>query len=457
VAGIVITLMALTLAFPRPSLVGGAAMGVLAAAAAVSLARAGRDRPEWLLRGAQAMLLAIAALLLLAEAQAAVQPWVAATTLTAALLRWCDGWTSAARPRHVLATTSIAVASFAVPLGLLVWDSSVRAALHGSTGVYLLVILLIAVQILLAPRGAAVSALPLLALAAALALSAREAVVLALALLTGLELLWEAALGEARPQAPELAPDDAALPVWVEAVLRAGAPLLVLVFTGIASVAADLDALPFLPLALGLVSIFGIADVVGELRRTRATVEALEARQQTLAERARLDMLTGLPNRAALDARLHEEVQRALRFQQPLSLLFVDIDHFKRVNDTYGHAAGDKVLQALGGAIRHEARAGDFVARYGGEELVVLAPGTWAADALVLAERLRATVASIRVPAVPGRFTISVGVAGLPEHATTPTALLATADKALYLAKAAGRDRCVLWREEADAQSATDI
>jgi diguanylate cyclase (GGDEF)-like protein len=167
----------------------------------------------------------------------------------------------------------------------------------------------------------------------------------------------------------------------------------------------------------------------------------LQAASERIRDQARLDGLTGLPNRAALDIRLAEEVERSVRYRQPLSILFIDIDRFKDINDTMGHQAGDDVLRAIAGIIRDTVRTPDFVARYGGEEFIVIAPATWTADATVLASRIQVAVAE-RVPRPLGRpVTLSVGISGVPEHAQEPSGLIRVADLALYSAKYAGRDR----------------
>ena len=157
--------------------------------------------------------------------------------------------------------------------------------------------------------------------------------------------------------------------------------------------------------------------------------------------RAQLDPLTDLPNRAALDARLQEEVERAVRYRHPMSICFIDSDHFKAINDTGGHQVGDEILRGLGTVLRSTVRTPDFVARYGGEEFVIIAPGTWSADAAVLGRRIQAAVAR-ELPQPLGRpVTVSIGIAGVPEHGRDASAVLQVADIALYEAKRAGRNR----------------
>jgi diguanylate cyclase (GGDEF)-like protein len=163
---------------------------------------------------------------------------------------------------------------------------------------------------------------------------------------------------------------------------------------------------------------------------------------------SRIDTKTGLLNAATWESETAAEISRATRTRSPLSVALIDIDHFKAVNDTYGHLAGDKVLRALSDAFREQLRDYDLAGRFGGEEFVVLLPQTDEADAFGIAERLRAHVAGMSVPADdaarPGTFislTISVGVAALGAAGSEVTDLLAAADAALYYAKQTGRNK----------------
>jgi diguanylate cyclase (GGDEF)-like protein len=157
------------------------------------------------------------------------------------------------------------------------------------------------------------------------------------------------------------------------------------------------------------------------------------------------DHLTGLYNRRHFGNRAKEEVERSLRYQQPLSVLMIDIDHFKLFNDRCGHATGDRVLQAVAGVFRRTLRNVDLCARLGGEEFAILLPNTPAASAHQVADRVRATVAGTRYTGLglppEDSVTISIGVATCPKDATVLDELLELADKALYVAKAQGRDR----------------
>ena len=137
------------------------------------------------------------------------------------------------------------------------------------------------------------------------------------------------------------------------------------------------------------------------------------------------------------------EVARAQRTGSPLALLLVDVDHFKRVNDSHGHLTGDEVLRALAAGLRQQVRESDVVGRFGGEEFTVLLPRTDGAGAYGIAERLRANAATLSVAAADARInvTVSIGVAVLGQHGNDLFELLAAADVALYRAKDAGRDQ----------------
>jgi len=158
---------------------------------------------------------------------------------------------------------------------------------------------------------------------------------------------------------------------------------------------------------------------------------------------SRTDALTGVPNRRYLEHILADEAKRAARFDRPFSVLMADVDRFKLVNDTHGHAVGDRVLKEVAERIRAALRTDlDTVARFGGEEFTVILPETGRDGALVVAEKLRAVVAATPFP--DGfTVTVSVGVASRPEDGQRPEELLVAADAALYEAKRAGRDRVV--------------
>ena len=174
-----------------------------------------------------------------------------------------------------------------------------------------------------------------------------------------------------------------------------------------------------------------------------ARTEQLQAANAELALQARSDPLTGLLNRRGLDAQFAFALALAQRSGRPLSLVSVDVDHFKRINDTYGHAQGDQVLQHLAQTLQQRVRSSDLVARLGGEEFVALLPDTDIASAHAVAEELRMAVAAQQHPVV-GSIRISIGISMLRPGEDTPTALLERADAALYEAKRQGRNRvCV--------------
>ena len=164
--------------------------------------------------------------------------------------------------------------------------------------------------------------------------------------------------------------------------------------------------------------------------------------------RSLTDPLTGLWNFRHFEAQAAREFESAMRFDRPLSLLVLDVDHFKQVNDRLGHQAGDEVLREIARRIRESARAPDIVARYGGEEFVVLLPGADAEGAHITAERMRMRLSSTRyavdAESEPVRVTCSIGVASAPAHATDAASLLRRGDEALYRAKEAGRNRVVV-------------
>ena len=169
--------------------------------------------------------------------------------------------------------------------------------------------------------------------------------------------------------------------------------------------------------------------------------------RETLREQATRDKLTGLYNRHYLNARFEQEFPRSQRKGAPLAVVMLDIDHFKRFNDTFGHAAGDHVLSELGNIIRGAGRKSDVACRYGGEEFLLFMPETTVEVALRRAEEIRETVKNVHLTwegRALGAVTLSAGVAAYPEHGNDPATLLRCADQALYRAKELGRDRVVL-------------
>ena len=165
-----------------------------------------------------------------------------------------------------------------------------------------------------------------------------------------------------------------------------------------------------------------------------------------LAQRAQIDGLTGLWNRAHFEDRWTEETKRAQRSGSPLSLALFDLDHFKQVNDTYGHPVGDAVLQGFADMLQQAGRQADTACRYGGEEFAVIMPDTTPEQALILCERVRSALEQGEWPGKPNRtITVSVGVAG--SEGATPTGRddwIEIADRNLYRSKALGRDRVTM-------------
>ena len=174
--------------------------------------------------------------------------------------------------------------------------------------------------------------------------------------------------------------------------------------------------------------------------RVRARTAELEVANAELDRQARVDPLTGLLNRRGFEDRYVQALSSAKRRTSALSVLMVDIDHFKRVNDTYGHDVGDTVLKSLASLLIRRLRDSDTVARLGGEEFVVLLPDTGAKDALVLARQLVQVIDETHIEPI-GRLTISCGVAQVRERSDTAQSVLNRADSALYRAKNAGRNR----------------
>jgi len=161
------------------------------------------------------------------------------------------------------------------------------------------------------------------------------------------------------------------------------------------------------------------------------------------------DALTGLKNRRYFDQRICEEVALSKRYKLPLTLILLDVDYFKKINDTYGHTVGDEVLTNLAKLVLEVVRDSDIVARYGGEEIAIITPNTSKAEAELLAERLRGKVEKTTVAMVGAtqeivQVTVSLGICSLSPVITDKEALLEESDQALYLAKKYGRNRVVV-------------
>ncbi len=161
---------------------------------------------------------------------------------------------------------------------------------------------------------------------------------------------------------------------------------------------------------------------------------------EEVEHRARTDFLTGLPNHRYFQATLSAEVGRAQRHNHPLSLLMIDLDYLKIVNDRFGHPSGDMVIRTIAETIRQSCREFDFAARYGGEEFTVILPETPLAGAIHVADRIREKIAMVQFAGI-GKVTASIGVSNYPMNALAKEDLIRVADQALYIAKNGGRDR----------------
>ena len=169
--------------------------------------------------------------------------------------------------------------------------------------------------------------------------------------------------------------------------------------------------------------------------------------REALRDQSIRDALTGLFNRRYLEETLEREIRRAVRSERVLGVLMLDLDHFKKFNDTYGHEAGDTVLRQAAAFLSRSVRAEDIVCRFGGEEFVIILPMADIQATQARAERIRSKLRELTIlhqGKAVGMVTVSVGVAELPQHGTAPRALLEAADAALYRAKREGRDRVVV-------------
>jgi diguanylate cyclase (GGDEF)-like protein len=203
------------------------------------------------------------------------------------------------------------------------------------------------------------------------------------------------------------------------------------------------------------VSVAPIADSDGAVTHfvtITTDISARKAMEERLREMAVTDPLTGALNRRRFMELGQQEFHRIRRTGEPLSVLMLDIDHFKRVNDTRGHPAGDAVIKALANFAKQAVRALDTVARLGGEEFAALLPMTPQDAAAEVGERIRAIVAASPVAweGVPIAFTVSIGAAQVTPATANFEALLANADQALYEAKHGGRNRVVQWSQKDD-------
>jgi diguanylate cyclase (GGDEF)-like protein len=220
--------------------------------------------------------------------------------------------------------------------------------------------------------------------------------------------------------------------------------LLVLCGAAYAATLAAIGPEPAVGLTRWIVTMSVLFGAAAALHAIRQQVTSLLS---ALHSTARTDPLTGMLNRRGFEESFELEVERSNRSGEPFALLLGDLDYFKALNDRFGHIAGDEALAAVGEALRGECRAIDTAARIGGEEFVLLIPGTGASDGLDAAERLRASLSAVNAPT--GRpLTISFGVVEHPAHGRTWSDLMRAADQALYEAKSSGRNRCVAYDDE---------
>jgi diguanylate cyclase (GGDEF)-like protein len=177
--------------------------------------------------------------------------------------------------------------------------------------------------------------------------------------------------------------------------------------------------------------------------KVKLRTQELEAANRELDRQSRSDHLTGVLNRRGFETQLKIALSSARRRNSPISVIMVDLDHFKQVNDTHGHDVGDQVIRHLSDTLRQRVRDSDIVARLGGEEFVVMLPDTDAKGAQILAEELVKVVASRQAP-VAGKVTISAGVSELNMKLEDLAEMLKGADEALYVAKRSGRNQAIV-------------
>jgi diguanylate cyclase (GGDEF)-like protein len=238
--------------------------------------------------------------------------------------------------------------------------------------------------------------------------------------------------------------------IWLDARWTLPVVAVVVGTLGLAIVVDPATDLDMTGVQTAVFAAFCIASIVAHggvvAAQQRAALRQIDAER----ERARRDPLTRVLNRNALDERLPGEVERARRYDHPLTLLMVDLDDFKSVNDTQGHLAGDAVLVDVANQLTGVMRRSDLVVRFGGEEFVMVLPETGERAAYALAERLRS-----RVGESPGSqgVTLSVGIAVFPDAADNPDDLIRCADRALYIAKNAGKNQTVVFVPPASGET----
>ena len=202
----------------------------------------------------------------------------------------------------------------------------------------------------------------------------------------------------------------------------------------------------FMLISFGVVLAFTIIGAVAILvgRDAKQYITQREQAEVSLIYSSTHDALTSLYNRAALDQRLNDEIQRSSRYKYHMSVLMLDIDHFKLINDTYGHYTGDAVLRELAKILKASIRDTDYAARFGGEEFTIIYPETPLLIAQELSEHLRILVAEHSFLIDDNKklnITISIGIASFPEHAESSEILMKVVDSSMYAAKKAGRNQ----------------
>ena len=208
----------------------------------------------------------------------------------------------------------------------------------------------------------------------------------------------------------------------------------------------------------GAQSLSALVNRISELEARVAQLQRenleLIMKNRVLAEVSARDALTGLYNRWYVMEKIESEMNRSLRHGSPVALLMLDIDHFKRINDSFGHAAGDQVLKSFGQVLRESCRVYDVPGRYGGEEFCIVLPETRVGSTTAVAERIRQRLASSRFDVGGDRvaITASIGIAGMDANdgLVSSAALIERADRALYSAKNHGRNRVEVWAEWVD-------
>ncbi len=218
--------------------------------------------------------------------------------------------------------------------------------------------------------------------------------------------------------------------------------LLILHFTG----QPLLTPVFYTALLILLLAVLRLGFALGDNRRLLHEQTQLRSQNQEYIQMAISDALTGLFNKGYFTYQLHEEVARSERYKQPLTLITLDLDNFKQVNDRYGHAAGDTLLIAIGGALRISSREVDVPCRCGGDEFMLILPQTSVEQGIVVAERVWIAINGVlRQRGYSPLVSVSIGVVGHPGMATSAEELTHRADQALYFAKQSGKNRCALW------------